>query len=130
MSHEYYPDDLRYLDTHEYVRLDGEIATIGISAFAIDQLGDIVFFEVSEIGDAITKGENFGTVESVKAVEDLKAPISGTVIERNEAIIADPEEIADDPYGEGWLLKVRIDDPDEINDALSADEYRAQVEGE
>ncbi|MFB2938740.1 glycine cleavage system protein GcvH [Aerosakkonemataceae cyanobacterium BLCC-F154] len=125
-----YPEDLKYLDTHEYVRLDGEIATIGISAFAIDQLGDIVFLEVSEIGDAISRGENFGTVESVKAVEDLKAPISGTVIERNEAIIIAPEEIAEDPYGEGWLLKVRIDDPDEINDALSADEYRAQVEGE
>lgn len=125
-----YPDDLKYLDTHEYFRLDGEIATIGISAYAIDQLGDIVFLELPEIGDAISKGETFGTVESVKAVEDLKAPLSGTVIERNQAIIDTPEEIDEDPYGEGWLLKIRIDDPDELNDALSADEYRAQVEGE
>ncbi|MGA9380121.1 MAG: glycine cleavage system protein GcvH [Phormidium sp.] len=125
-----YPDDLKYLDTHEYFRLDGEIATIGISAYAIDQLGDIVFLELPEIGDAISKGETFGTVESVKAVEDLKAPLTGTVIERNQAIIDTPEEIDEDPYGEGWLLKIRIDDPDEINDALSADEYRAQVEGE
>ncbi|XWK88863.1 MAG: glycine cleavage system protein GcvH [Phormidium sp.] len=125
-----YPDDLKYLDTHEYVRLDGEIATIGISAFAVDQLGDIVFLELPEIGDPLSKGEAFGTVESVKAVEDLKAPITGTVVERNEAMIETPEEIGEDPYGEGWLLKVRIDDPDEINDALSADEYRAQVEGE
>ncbi|MFB2878055.1 glycine cleavage system protein GcvH [Floridanema aerugineum] len=125
-----YPDDLKYLDTHEYIRVDGEIATIGISAFAVDQLGDIVFLDLSEIGDALSKGESFGTVESVKAVEDLKAPVTGTVVERNEAMIQTPEEIGEDPYGEGWLLKVRIDDPDEINDALSADEYRAQVEGE
>ncbi|MFB2894410.1 glycine cleavage system protein GcvH [Aerosakkonemataceae cyanobacterium BLCC-F50] len=125
-----YPDDLKYLDTHEYIRVDGEIATIGISAFAVDQLGDIVFLELPEIGDALSKGESFGTVESVKAVEDLKAPITGTVVERNEAIIQSPEEISEDPYGEGWLLKVRIDDLDEIKDAMSADEYRAQVEGE
>lgn len=125
-----YPDDLKYLDTHEYVRLDGEIATIGISAFAIDQLGDIVFLELPEIGDALSKGEAFGTVESVKAVEDLKAPVTGTVVERNEAMIETPEDIGEDPYGEGWLLKVRINDPDEVNDALSAQEYRAQVEGE
>lgn len=125
-----YPEDLKYLDTHEYVRLDGEIATIGISAFAIDQLGDIVFLELPDVGEAISKGEAFGTVESVKAVEDLKAPVTGTVVERNAAMIETPEEIGEDPYGEGWLLKVRIDDPDETNDALSADEYRAQVEGE
>lgn len=125
-----YPDDLKYLDTHEYVRLDGEIATIGISAFAIDQLGDIVFLELPEIGDPLSKGEAFGTVESVKAVEDLKAPVTGTVVERNQAMIETPEDIGEDPYGEGWLLKVRINDPDEVNDALSAHEYRAQVEGE
>lgn len=125
-----YPDDLKYLDTHEYVRLDGEIATIGISAFAIDQLGDIVFLELPEIGEAIEKGETFGTVESVKAVEDLKAPITGTVVERNEEVVQEPEQVGDDPYGEGWLIKVRIDDPDEIEDAMSADEYRAQVEGD
>jgi len=124
-----YPDDLKYLDTHEYVRLDGEIATIGISAYAIDQLGDIVFLELPEIGDAISKGDSFGTVESVKAVEDLKAPITGTVVERNEAMIQAPEDISEDPYSEGWLIKVRINDPDEVNDALSAAEYRAQVEG-
>ena len=125
-----YPDDLKYLDTHEYVRLDGEIATLGISAFAVDQLGDIVFLELPEIGDALEKDETFGTVESVKAVEDLVAPISGTVVERNEPIIESPELVSEDPYGEGWLLKVRINDPDELNDALTASEYRSQVEGE
>lgn len=125
-----FPEDLKYLDTHEYVRLDGEIATIGISAFAVDQLGDIVFLELPEIGDALEKDESFGSVESVKAVEDLNAPVSGTVIERNEALIDSPEQIAEDPYGEGWLIKVRLNDPDELIDALSANEYREQVEGE
>ena len=125
-----YPEDLKYLDSHEYVRLDGEIATLGISAFAVDQLGDIVFLELPEIGDALEKGESFGTIESVKAVEDMYAPISGTVIERNEAMIESPELVSEDPYGEGWLLKLRINDADELKDALSATEYRAQVEGE
>lgn len=125
-----YPEDLKYLDTHEYVRLDGEIATLGISAFAVDQLGDIVFLELPEIGDALEKGESFGTIESVKEVEDMYAPIYGTVIERNEAMIESPELVSEDPYGEGWLLKLRINDADELKDALSANEYRAQVEGE
>lgn len=125
-----YPEDLKYLESHEYVRLDGEIATIGISAFAVDQLGDIVFLELPEIGDALEKDESFGSIESVKAVEDLNAPVSGTVIERNEAMIESPELITDDPYGEGWLLKVRINNPDELIDAMSANEYREQVEGE
>lgn len=125
-----YPNDLKYLDSHEYVRLDGEIATIGISAFAIDQLGDIVFLELPEVGDTVTKGENFGTVESVKAVENLYSAVTGTVIERNDPVVDSPEEVVKDPYGEGWLLKVRVKDPSEADDALSADEYRAQVEGE
>ena len=126
-----YPEDLKYLDSHEYVRLEGEIATIGVSAFAIDQLGDIVFLELPEVGDAVEVGENFGTIESVKAVEDLYPPVSGTVIETNEEMINSPESIAEDPYGEGWLLKVRVDNPDdELTDTLSATEYRAQVEGE
>lgn len=129
MSFEY-PQDLKYLDTHEYVRLDGEIGTIGITEFAVDQMGDVVFLELPEIGDKITKGETFGTIESVKAVEDLNSPVTGTVIERNESLIESPEEVADDPYGECWLLKVRVDDPDEVLDFLTADEYRAQVEGE
>jgi glycine cleavage system H protein len=125
-----YPDDLKYLDTHEYARLDGEIATIGITAFAIDQLGDIVFLELPDVGEAIAKGENFGTVESVKAVEDLKAPLSGTVVERNDALIDTPELLADDPYGEAWMLKIRIDDSDELDEAMTSDEYRTLVEGE
>jgi glycine cleavage system H protein len=125
-----YPEDLKYLDSHEYVRFDGEVATIGVSAFALDQLGDVVFLELPEVGDAIEVGETIGTIESVKAVEDLYPPISGTVIERNEVAIDAPETLAKDPYGEGWLIKVKVDDPDaELEDALSAAEYRAQVEG-
>ncbi len=125
-----YPNDLKYLDTHEYVRLDGEIATVGISAFAVDQLGDIVFVEVPDIGEAVEKGDSFGTIESVKAVETLKSPITGTVVERNSETIDNPENLGEDPYGEGWLIKVRVNNIDEINDAMTADEYRALVEGE
>ncbi len=126
-----YPNDLKYLDTHEYVRLDGEIATIGISAFAVDQLGDIVFLELPEVGDAMEVDETFGSVESVKAVEDLKSPVSGTVIEINDLMVESPEQIAEDPYGESWLVKVRVDNPDDdLTETLTADEYQAAVEGE
>lgn len=124
-----YPEDLKYLDTHEYVRLEGEIATVGISAFAIDQLGDIVFLELPDVGTAVEKGESFGTVESVKAVEDLKSPVTGTVIESNAAMVDAPEQLADDPYLEGWLLKVRVNNFEDLDDALTAADYRDQVEG-
>ncbi|AFZ43577.1 glycine cleavage system H protein [Halothece sp. PCC 7418] len=125
-----YPNDLKYLDSHEYVRVEGETATIGISAFAVDQLGDIVFVELPDVDETLEKGETFGTVESVKAVEDMYAPVSGTVIEQNTAVVDAPETIVEDPYGAGWLLKIQLSNPDEANDALSADEYRAKVEGE
>ncbi|MGB3208643.1 MAG: glycine cleavage system protein GcvH [Crinalium sp.] len=125
-----YPEDLKYLDSHEYVRLEGEIATVGISAFAVDQLGDIVFLELPDVGDAVERGETFGNVESVKAVEDLKSPVSGTVVERNDVMVETPEQLTEDPYGEGWLLKVRVNDSDQLEDAMSASEYRAQVEGD
>ena len=125
-----YPDDLKYLDTHEYIRLEGEIATIGISAFAVDQLGDIVFLDLPEVGAGLEKGEAFGTVESVKAVEDLKAPVTGIVVERNDDIVESPENLAEDPYRDGWLLKVRVDNTSEVDDALSAEKYRQMVEGE
>lgn len=122
-----YPDDLKYLDSHEYVRLDGEIATVGISAYAIGELGDIVFLELTKINEVLEKGDSFGTVESVKAVEELIAPISGTVVEVNSKAVDSPELFADDPYGEGWLLKMRVKDPDELKEAMSADEYREQL---
>ncbi len=124
-----YPKNLRYTDTHEYVDLAGDIATIGVSAFAVDQLGDIVFVELPAVGDTIIQGSPFGTIESVKAVEDLKAPISGEVIDRNEATIDAPEQIGEDPYQTGWLLKIRVSNTSELDSLLSEAEYRSQVEG-
>ena len=124
-----YPEDLKYLDTHEYVRLEGDVATVGISAFAIDQLGDIVFLELPEVGSAVEKGESFGTVESVKAVEDLKSPVTGTVVEANADLVDAPDTLVDDPYVAGWLIKVQIDDPSSLDNALTAEAYRSQVEG-
>ncbi|MEG4960345.1 MULTISPECIES: glycine cleavage system protein GcvH [unclassified Microcoleus] len=125
-----YPDDLKYLDTHEYIRLEGEIATIGITTYAVNQLGDIVFIDLVEVGATVEKGEPFGTVESVKAVETLNSPVTGTVVERNDEIVESPEDLADDPYGPGWLLKVRVDNASDADDALSAQAYRQMVEGE
>jgi glycine cleavage system H protein len=126
-----FPDDLKYLDTHEYARVDEDesVITVGISAFALDQLGDIVFLELPEVGDTVEKGETFGTVESVKAVEDLKSPATGDVLERNDTLIDAPEQIADDPYGDAWLIKVKAENLEDLDDAMSADEYRDQVEG-
>jgi glycine cleavage system H protein len=124
-----YPKDLRYLDSHEYVRIEADTATVGITAFAVDQLGDIVFVELPEAGDTLTQGETFGSVESVKAVEDLVSPITGTVIESNTAIADTPEQLADDPYGTAWLLKVQVDGAPDLSTTLSAAEYRDRVEG-
>ena len=124
-----YPDNLRYTDTHEYVDLSGDIAKIGVSAFAVDQLGDIVFVELPEVGDTITKGSAFGSIESVKAVEDLKAPISGKVIKRNDRAIDAPEIISTDPYTGGWLLEIQVENASEIEGTYSMAEYRSKVEG-
>ena len=111
----HYPDDCRYSDSHEYVKSEGELVRVGISAFAVDQLGDIVFVELPEVGDSLTQGSSFGSVESVKAVEDMLSPIDGTVEARNEAVLASPEELQNDPYGEGWLLLVRPSAPGQID---------------
>ena len=125
-----YPDDLQYTDTHEYLRIDGDIITIGITEFAIDQLGDVVFLELPELGDNVEAGEKFGTIESVKAVEDLKSPVDGEVLERNDQLLDAPEQIGDDPYGDGWLIKVKADDLDNLDDdIMTAEEYVEQVEG-
>ncbi len=124
-----YPDGLKYLDSHEYIRLDGDIATVGITAFAIDQLGDIVYLDLPEVGDALTKGESCGTVESVKAVEDLYAPATGTVIDRNEQAIESPEELSEDPYEEGWLFKIKLAEDETLDDTMTAQEYQDLVEG-
>lgn len=124
-----YPEDLHYTDSHEYIRLEDNVATIGITAFAIDQLGDVVFIELPDPGTSITKGETFGTVESVKAVEDIYAPLSGEVLEINSGLVDNPEQIGEDPYGISWLLKVRVQDTSDVTDFMSAEEYRSKVEG-
>ncbi|MEB3242800.1 MAG: glycine cleavage system protein GcvH [Cyanobacteriota bacterium] len=124
-----FPDDCRYSDSHEYVRGEGDLARLGISAFAVDQLGDIVFVELPEAGATISRGQSFGSVESVKAVEDLIAPISGVVEARNEAVLSNPEDLQSDPYGEGWLLLVRPGAPEELSELMEADAYRRKVEG-
>lgn len=124
-----FPNDCLYSDSHEYVRGEGDLARLGISAFAVDQLGDIVFVELPEVGTTLTKGLSFGSVESVKAVENLISPISGVVEARNEATLSNPEELQNDPYGEGWLLLVRPGVPEEMNDLMPADTYRQMVEG-
>jgi glycine cleavage system H protein len=124
-----YPTDLKYTDTHEYVRLDGDVATVGITAFAIDQLGDIVFLELPEIGSAVVKGASFGNVESVKAVEELKSPVTGQVVERNAAMVDTPEQLIEDPYLGGWLIKVQIADAGELATTMAASEYKGKVEG-
>ena len=109
--------------------MEGELLRLGLSAFAIDQLGDIVFVELPAVGDAVRQGSSFGNVESVKAVEDLLAPISGTVVTRNEAVVANPEELQNDPYGEGWLLLIRPEDPSQLNDLMTAEAYSTKVQG-
>jgi glycine cleavage system H protein len=124
-----FPDDCRYSDSHEYVRSEGDRARLGISAFAVDQLGDIVFVELPEVGAALSKGKSFGSVESVKAVEDLISPISGVVEARNEAVLSSPEELQNDPYGEGWLLLVRPSDATQFSALMGAEDYRRKVEG-
>jgi glycine cleavage system H protein len=123
-----YPDDLYYLDSHEYIRLDGDVATVGVTAFAIDQLGDIVFLELPEVGTLISKGEGCGTIESVKAVEELYGPVDGEVLERNEALIEAPERLQEDPYEEGWLLKVRVSG-DALANTMDVTAYKTLVEG-
>ncbi len=124
-----FPADCRYADSHEYLRPDGERLRLGLSAYAIDQLGDIVFVELPEVGAELRQGASFGSVESVKAVEDLLAPISGVVAARNEAVLANPEELQNDPYGEGWLLQIRPADPTQIDALMDAEHYAAKVQG-
>jgi glycine cleavage system H protein len=124
-----YPEDLKYTNSHEYIRLEDDLATVGITAFAIDQLGDIVFLDLPEVGTRVEKGQTFGTIESVKAVEDIYSPVTGTVIAANTALVDEPEEIGNDPYGVSWLLKVNLENVEDLIGTMSASEYRDKVEG-
>ena len=120
------PDDCRYLDSHEWARRENGIVRVGISAFAQDELGDVVFVELPTEGDSLTAGESFGVVESIKAVSDLYAPVSGTVTATNEKLRDAPELVNEDPYGDGWMLE--LDPEDSGDDLLSPAAYREQIE--
>lgn len=117
------PTDRKYTRTHEWVAFDGDIATIGITDFAQSELGDITYLELPEVGDRITADEAFGIVESVKAANDIFAPVAGEVVERNEDAIGAPEAINDSPYDRAWLVKVRVDNPEQIDRLMAAAEY-------
>ena len=122
-----FPDSFRFADSHEYANADGELVRVGISAFAVDQLGDIVFVDLPDVGSSVAKGTSIGSVESVKAVEDMYAPIAGGVVQRNEVVLASPEELQNDPHGEGWLLVLRPSDPSELDSLMTAEAYGAKV---
>jgi glycine cleavage system H protein len=127
MSYEI-PADCRYQDSHEWTRPENGTATIGISDFAQDELGDVVFVEVPDEGTTLAAGDDFGVVESIKAVSDIYAPVSGTVTAANEALVNTPELLNEDPYGDGWMIEVKLADESELEDLLSPDEYEAQIE--
>jgi glycine cleavage system H protein len=117
------PTDLRYTRDHEWVRVDGDEATVGITQYAADQLGDIVFVELPDTGRELEGAKPFGVVESVKAVSDLFAPVSGEVVATNDALAGGPELVNSDPYGDGWMVRMRVADPTELDDLLDADAY-------
>ncbi|MFN2520871.1 MAG: glycine cleavage system protein GcvH [Candidatus Limnocylindria bacterium] len=121
------PDDLRYSKEHEWVREDGDLATIGITEFAQDQLGDIVYVELPEKGASVRQYSSLGVVESVKAASDIYAPVSGEVVERNLKVVESPELVNSSPYGDGWLLRVRLADKAELRQLLSPVHYRAHI---
>ena len=122
-----FPDQFRFADSHEYVRQEAELVRVGLSAYAVDQLGDIVFVDVPELGSELSRGTSFGTVESVKAVEEMYAPITSEVVQRNEAVLANPEELQNDPHGEGWLLVIRPSDPAQIGELMDSATYSSKV---
>ena len=117
------PNDLRYTKEHEWVRLEGDVATIGITDYAQGELGDIVFIEVDTVDESVAEDEVFGTIEAVKTVSDMFAPLAGEVIEFNEALEDAPESVNSDPYGEGWIIKMRVENPDDVAVLLSHEGY-------
>jgi glycine cleavage system H protein len=124
------PSELKFLSSHEWVLVDGDKATIGISDHAQELLGDLVFVELPEVGSAVSAGDTVAVVESVKAASDTYAPVSGEVIEVNEELEDSPERINDDPYGDGWMYRVKMDDPDEVDGLLNAESYTDSIADE
>ncbi len=123
------PSDLRYSTDHEWVRVDGSVVTIGITEYAQDALGDVVFVEMPEQGAAVAAGETFSEVESTKSVSDIYAPVTGSVSAVNEALESQPELVNSDPYGDGWICRIEMSDPSELDGLMDADAYRTLTEG-
>jgi len=121
------PSELRYTKDHEWVTIDGDIATVGITDFAQGELGDIVYVEVETLDETLDREEVFGTVEAVKTVSDLFLPLTGEIVEFNEALEDEPEKVNTDPYGEGWMIKIKFSDASEVEDLLSAEDYKALI---
>ena len=122
-----YPDELRYHPEHDWARIDGDVATFGITWYAQDQLGEVVFVEPPEVGKTVTKDEPYAEIESVKAVSDVVAPLSGEIVEVNDLLADAPEKINEDPYGDGWLVRVRLSDPAEADDLLDRETYEGSL---
>ena len=122
-----FPQNLKYTKEHEWIRVEGEEAVVGITDYAQSQLGDIVFVECETVGDALEAGETFGTIEAVKTVSDLYLPVAGEVLEFNEELEGEPELVNKDPYGKGWIVKIKISDETELDGLLNADAYKAII---
>lgn len=122
-----FPEDLRYSKEHEWVLVEGNVAIIGITDYAQDRMGEITYVELPSVGDKVSKDDAFGVIESVKTVSDVYAPVSGTVLEVNDDLPDNPELLNDDPYGDGWMIKVEMSDPEELEDLLTAQEYEQLV---
>ena len=129
MAEASYPEDLLYHPEHDWARIEGSQATLGITWYAQDALGEVVFFDPPAIGASLVKDSPYAEVESVKAVSDVVAPLSGEIVEVNQALVDDPQPINEDPYGDGWLVKVRLDDPSESDALMDADSYAATLGG-
>ena len=124
-----FPQNLRYTNEHEWIRVEGDIAYVGITDYAQDQLGDIVFVDIPTVGESLEAGESFGTIEVVKTISDLFLPVEGEVLEQNEALEENPELVNKDPYGEGWLIKVKPVELKDVENLLDAEAYKAVVNG-
>jgi glycine cleavage system H protein len=122
-----YPSDLKYHEEHDWARIDGDVATFGITWYAQDQLGEVVFFDPPEVGKTVRKGDPYAEVESVKAVSDVIAPLSGEIVEVNGALSTEPEAINEDPYATGWMVKVRLSDPSELDTLMDAAAYQESL---
>jgi glycine cleavage system H protein len=124
------PEDNRYAKSHEYVHLEGDVATIGITEYAQKELGDVVFVELPQVDTELEAGDELGSIESVKAVSELFTPVSGTVIEINETLASKPDLVNTDPFGDGWMIRVRVSDPTEVDELMTAEEYDEYLEKE